>query len=894
MCNNFTHFRLYTEYTVKNSIIKINELIKFAKFKSKKSLCITDKNNLFLSLKFYKECLKNKIKPIIGCNLVLKFKKFKYDTLLICKNNKGFLNLSKIISKSKLFFNNFIKFNWLKSSLKNNLIIILNLNSFYYKKINFKNCIKIINYLKKYNKNNFYLEINEKINNKNYNKIIFISNKFKIPLLAINPVSFLKKNDFLAYKIKTFIYNKKRKKISKNHYFYSFKKINKTFKEIKISIKNAIELSKRCNLFLKLNKIKLPFFKINKKLNKNTYFLKKLIKNLKFFNNNEKLKNYNFYKKRLLEEVKVIIKMDLTDYFLIVYDFVKWSKKKNIQVGPGRGSSAGSLVSYLLKITDLDPLKYNLIFERFLNKDRVTIPDFDIDFCQKERDKVIKYIKKKYGISYTSQIITFSRMASKVSIRDIGKFFKFNYDFINEVSKLIKINHNLNILELIKNNKSLYFKYKKNKKFKKLINFSIKLEGMIKTTSVHAGGVVISPNKIFNYSPFIIKNKVILNQYFKDDLEEIGILKFDFLGLITLTIIKHCIKNNKNIIIKKIKLNDLNCYKILTEGNTIGVFQLESEGIRNVLKMSKPKCFENIIALISLYRPGPIKFIKDFCLKKLNKKKIEYLDEKLKNILKETYGIIIYQEQIMQIVQITANYSLSEADNLRRVISKKKFLEMINEKNTFINRAINNNIEHDKALLIFNLIKEFANYGFNKSHAAAYSLLTFYTLWLKTYYIDDLMSSNMSYFFNDIEKLKIIIEDSKKNNIFIINIDINLSGKNFKKLKSKKYKKIRYGFKGLTGIGKNIINHIIKIRKKGLFKSFINFYKRINKRLVNYKCIEILITCGSFDSINPNRSNLIKKLILLFKIKVNKKLKFILLKKIYFKKNFFENLKLKY
>lgn len=890
MYKNFVHFRLHTEYNIKKSILKIEDIFKELKKDKHEAVCIAD-DNLFNMQRFYKSCFENNIKPIIGVENEIEIKNKNYNILLLIKNKKGYLNISKLVTRAFLYNNKKIKLNWLKGELKSGLILILNLNSFYYNNFeNLKNLKKKTLIFKKILKKNIYLEI-QKYNNSNYNKIINISNFFKIPLLPVNPISFVKKKDFLAYKAKIYIYKKKSEnlKISKNHYFLKKKKISKIFKDIKNSLKNTFELSKKCNFYINFNKIKLPFFRIKSKKNINIYFIKKLINKLKSLKN---INNYKKYKKRLFEELKVVIQMNLCDYFLIVSDFVKWSKKKNFIIGPGRGSSASSLISFLLNITALDPIKYNLIFERFLNLERVSIPDFDIDFSQNDRKKTINYMKKKYGIDCICNIITFNKLALKASIKDIGKFLNFNYDFINEINKLIPLNNNLKILELIKKNKNFYNKYKKKKNIKKLIKLTNKLEGLTKNIGVHAGGLLVTPNKTFYYAPLLLQKKKILSHFFKDDIEEIGILKFDFLKLATLSVIKNCLKKiKKKIEFKNLKLNDKACYENFKKANTDGVFQLESKGLKNILKKIKPDCLENLIAIISLYRPGPIKLIEDFCLKKLGLKKVSYIDNSLKNILQETYGIIIYQEQIIKIAQTISNYSLSEADIFRKIISKKNKLKMHDQKKIFIEKGIKNGFRKEKIEAIFNIIKEFANYGFNKAHACAYSLLTYFTMWLKTYYNSIFIAANMSYCLNDAEKLKIFIEDALKNNIKILPININMSENNFLSI-NKKNKKIRYGFRGITGLGKNIIRCICKTRGKKFFKSFKDFYFRINKSVVNYKSIESLISCGSFDSINYNRANLIKKLKIFHKMCFKKKEK-TLLKNLYFRKNYYWNFKTK-
>ncbi|ASS47091.1 DNA polymerase III alpha subunit [Candidatus Nasuia deltocephalinicola] len=875
----FIHLRIYSEYSFKDGLIKLEDLIKKIKSEKYKSLAIAD-NNLFGLIDFYTICIKNKIKPIIGCNFFIKNnlnKNKSYKIILFVKNEIGYKNLLKLINKANLIEseNNYYEIdkNWFKGELNKGLIIIScaeisDIGYFLLKNKN-KKVIKKILFWSKYFKNRFYLEL-KKINKKNnfYNsKVIKISNLFNIPLVATCPVSFFKKKDFYIYKIKNCILNNNNindnylNKIDflkrKNNFFIKKKNIIKIFKDIPSSLINTYKINKKCNLFINLDKIELPIFFNNK--NNNKHIIKLNLNLLKKKN----IKNI-IYKKRILNECNIIIKMGLSDYFLIVSDFIIWSKKKKIPVGPGRGSSAGSLVSYLLNITDIDPIKNNLIFERFLNPKRVSMPDFDIDFCPIKRSNVINYIKKKYGIFSICQIVTFGKIASRSSIRDVGRVLNYNYIFIDKIAKLISFKEsNDSIKNILKNNLYLKYRYDNENSVKKIINLVIKLENSIKNIGIHAGGVIISSIKIYNLFPLYIQNNNIITQYSKDNIEKIGILKFDFLGLKTLTIINKCIKNIKinykiNINLLKLNLNNKLCFLNLKMGKTLGIFQLESIGMQKMLKKAKPNSFNNIIALISLYRPGPINLIEEFCCRKLGKKKITYFNKKLEIILKETYGIIIYQEQIMFIAKIISNFSLEEADLLRIAISKKNIKEMNNQKTIFIKNGIINGFNKFFLENLFDKIEKFAKYGFNKSHATAYALLSYQTIWLKTYFFFDFISTNMSFCLNNSNKLKYLITESLENNTFILPININKSLYNFIYYDKCKIGKIRYGFSSIKGIGENIINDLIKIRNKGLFKNFNDFYKRINKNIINRKIIETLICSGSFDSIDINRSNLIK------------------------------------
>lgn len=876
---NFVHLRFFSEYSFKDGLIKLKKIIKKIKKDNQSSIAITD-DNLFGLIDFYKLCIKNNIKPIIGCNFYIKNnmnseKPFKI--IILVKNKTGYENLIKLTNKSNLIKkeNNYFEIdkNWFKSSLNKGLIFLSGAEegdigqALTFKKWNLslKKALFWIKYLKK----NFYIEIQNKKKNNYYNfKIKKLSKILNIPLVITHNIYFLNKKDFILYKIKNCVLNKINinelsKKILKfkKFFFIKKKKILKLFKNNESAIINTFEISKKCNLFFKLDKIELPIF--FNKLNNNKFLIdisiKKLnikIKELKILKN-----KYKIYKERILHECYISIIIGVADYFLIVNDFIKWSKKNKIPKGPGRGSSAGSLISYVLKITDLDPIENNLIFERFLNIKRISMPDFDIDFCPIKRKYVINYIKLKYGIYSICQIAALGKMSIKASIKDIGRVLGFNYIFINKLSKIISFyDNNSKIKDILKKNYELNKRYKNEKDVKKIINLVKKIDGNIKNLSIHSGGLIISTDKIFNSFPLFLQNDILISQFSKNNIEEIGLLKFDFLGLKTLSIINKCInyvnKNYFKIFLKKINLNDKICFNNLKLGRTVGIFQLESSGMKNMFKKAKPDSFKNIIALISLFRPGPIELLNSFCLRKLGKENINYYHEKLTNILKETYGIILYQEQIIFIVQIIANFSLENSDILRIAISKKNHSEMMKQKINFIKNGLKNGFSEIFLENIFNKIEKFSGYGFNKSHAAAYSLLSYYTLWLKNYYFKEFIVSNLSYSLNNTKKIKLLFNECFENNTFILPIDINKSLYNFS-IKSSKINKIRYGFNSIKGVGDNVAEELIKCRNKKKFKNFKNFYMRINKNIINNKIIEILISSGAFDSLNNNRPDLL-------------------------------------
>ncbi|WP_339044823.1 DNA polymerase III subunit alpha [Candidatus Zinderia endosymbiont of Aphrophora alni] len=890
MNNNFIHLRLHTEFSINDSTIKINKILEKVKKDKQPSIAITDFLNIFGSIKFYKKARKLGIKPIIGCDILISNKNNNKSSrlLFLIKNYNGYLHICNLLSKAwiKNIKNNkaIIKFKWIKKIFKknNNDLIILsgahlgNIG----KSINNGNFIKAKQQAKNWKKifkKNFYIEI-QRIKQPNMElqilKSLEIANKLNIPIVATQPIQFQKKKDFLIHEIRTCISEnkllkdkKRKKKFTKEQYFKTKKEMCLLFKDIPEAILNTIEIAKKCNFSFKLGKVKLPKFFKKKNIINNIFFkiktkqgLKKKLKIILSKKKN-KIETIKKYFKRINYEINTIIKMNFSNYFLIVADFINWSKKNNIPVGPGRGSGTSSLVAFSLNITNVDPIKYNLLFERFLNEERTSIPDFDIDFCQKKRDIVIKYIKNKYGVKSVVQIATFGTMAARGVIRDVGRILGLNYSFCDNLVKLIPFKQNklFTIAEYIKKEQNFKKKIESNKEIKKLIFFAQKLEGIIKNISTHAGGIIISPKKITNFCPlyFQEKNSIIISQYDKEDIKKIGLIKFDFLGLTTLTIIEKTLSNikkqfkiKKKLSINNIPLNNKKTFKLLSQAKTIAVFQLESLGMQKMLKNILPDKFKDIIIIISLYRPGPIELIEIFCKRK-HGENFSFIDKRIKNILLETYGIMIYQEQIMKIAQIIAGYSLKKADLLQRIMSSKNKIKMLKQKKTFIKGAIKNGLSIKKSNKIFNLIEKFSGYGFNKAHATAYALISYYTAYLKTNYTIYFMAANLSLAMNETKKIKILIKDSIYTcKIKILPPNINFSFHNFKPIKKDT---ISFGLCAIKGLGKNIIKNIINERKKGIFKNFLNFIERINKIYINKKTLKAFITSGAFDCFKISR-----------------------------------------
>lgn len=886
----FIHLNIHSDYSILDGLGKIDLIINKIAELNMPACAITDFTNLFGLVKFYNYSYKLGIKPIIGSDFYIK-NKWLNNTLskltILAKNNIGYKNLILLISIAykKGFYNKkpTIKQKWLKKYKKGLLLIyngqdekIINLLL----KKEKKYIEQFLNFYQYNFHNNFYLGIS-RIGNKNeeyYLKLIVnLAREKSIPIVATNKVRFIHKNDFKAHEIRVAINNgfklsdpKRPKNYTKNQYIKNEKEMIKLFIDIPESIKNTVEIAKRCNVTINLEENFLPKFSI-KNIKTKDYLIKKakkgLEKRLKIIYENDKKrhKKRKKYDERLKHELKIINQMGFSGYFLIVMEFIQWAKKNKIFVGPGRGSGAGSLVAYSLKITDINPIQFNLLFERFLNPERISLPDFDIDFCMEKRDQVIEHVKKIYGEELVSQIATFGTMTAKAVIKDVGRVLGYPYTFINKISKLIPFEPGITLKKAVSTEPELKKIYNFNKEIKKLIDTAKKLEGINRNVGKHAGGVVISPTKITDFSPIYCdengNNQV--TQFDKDDIEKIGLVKFDFLGLKTLTIIDLTIKminksQSKNINITKIPLNDKKCFSILKQAETTGIFQLESNGMKDLIKKLKPDCFEDIIALVALFRPGPLQsgMVENFINRKHGKEIISYPDIKwqhksLKPILKSTYGIILYQEQVMQIAQKFSKYTLGQADILRRAMSKKKPKEMIKQKKIFQKGSIKNGIDKNLSIKIFNLLEKFSSYGFNKSHSAAYAFISYQTLWLKTYYTSEFIASALNTDMDNTEKIVILIDECKRIGITILPPDINKSLYNF----HVKNKKILYGIGAIKGIGKIAIKNIIKSRKKnGKFKEIFDFCNKIDIKKINKRMIEKLIISGAFDKIEKNRA----------------------------------------
>lgn len=892
----FVHLHNHTHYSLLDGLTKIDEFIQAAKEDGQEALAITDHGVMYGVVEFYQKCKKAGIKPIIGVEVYVaprsrhdkiskSDEKNYYHLLLLAKNNNGYKNLIKLTTIAHLegfYYKPRIDFEVL-SKYKDGLICSTACMGGEIPKLirsrQFDNArAKILEYNKLFGQDNFYLELMhhpelEGLNEVN-KQLIKFSHELNIPVIATNDVHYLKKDDDEAQDILLCLQNKKKindtDRMNMRGADYSMREtceMVEAFKHIPEAIENTVKIADMCNVELELGKIKLPFFKVPDGYN-GDFYLKKICLDGVIKRYNKKYDSLEeVIKKRMNYELGVIAKMGWSSYFLIVADFVNWAKNNKIIVGPGRGSAAGSLVCYVAGITNLDPLKYDLIFERFLNPERISMPDIDLDFADTRRDEVIKYVENKYGKDHVAQIITFGTMAARASVRDVGRVLDYPYDFCDKLAKMIPMFTKLGeALKIVPELKEIY---REDERAKRILDFAKRLEGVARHSSTHACGVLISDKPLDNYVPLQYassSDRNIVSQYSLHPVEDLGLLKMDFLGLKNLTIIESALKiinsiRGINIDINKIKLDDKKTYELFKKGETTGVFQFESSGMKRYLRELKATEFEDIIAMVALYRPGPMEWIPDYILRKHGKKKVKYLHFKLEPILSKTYGVAIYQEQVMQIVRDLAGFTMGEADVLRKAVGKKIVKLLIEQKEKFIDGCVKNVISKELAEKIFSFIEPFAGYGFNRSHAACYALIGYQTAYLKAHWPAEFSAALLTADQQNTDRIAIEIEECRNMGIKIMPPDINESFssftvvvpifksiKNIKESKDKKFNTIRFGLRAIKNVGENISNVIISERQKnGNFKSMVDFLERITDKDLNKKSLESLIKCGGMD-----------------------------------------------
>ena len=879
MKSSFAHLRVSSEYSIFKGLLSVEKLVEKAKSFGMPAIALTDHSNMFGLVKFFKKCEKEGIKPISGStlNIARSSEDRPYEFLCLAKNIDGHKNLmhglskaSRNQSKSILYddFLNICNDIFVITGSENSEIFSLILND----KEN--EAVELIEKYKADFKNNFVIEIQN--TGKESHKIFMasilpIASRLSIPVIATNDVLFGDREDFEIHETKVCINSGKtlndpnREKIySEEQYFKSQDEMQDLFGDFPDVLSNTLEIAKQCNLSIEPDGYFLPEYPVPDGQDFDTH-LKSLVEesldNLIAKFDNDKVEEYKVRVKYELDQIKT---MGFSSYFLIVYDFIKWSKNNDVPVGPGRGSGAGSLVAFCLGITALDPIKHGLLFERFLNPERISMPDFDIDFCMEKRDKVIEYVSSKYGKDAVSQIVTFGTMAARGVVRDVTRALGKPYSLGDRISKMIPFEIGMTLEKAISRQPVLKQAIKDDDEVQEIMNLSFKLEGGIRNIGKHAGGVVIAPGSLSDFSPIYFDSDTssVLTQFDKDDVEKIGLVKFDFLGLRTLTIIDKAIKsinddlasrNKDQLDISNIDLNDSKVFELLSAGKTTAVFQLESPGMKDLIKRLKPTKFEEIVALLALFRPGPLDsgMHDEFVNRKNGKVPVTYPHKLLEPVLSETYGVILYQEQVMESARVLAGYSLGQADILRRAMGKKQVEEMDKQRTIFVNGCKDNNIKEDLANKIFNLIETFAGYGFNKSHSAAYALLSFQTAYLKTYYPEYFMAAVLSSAQGNTDKISSIIKECKDMNISVLSPNILTSGTNF--FVNPK-KQIEYGLTSLKGVAESFIYHLSEIREKHTFNNLLDFSKKVNVKLGGKKSLESLSKAGAFDSICDSRS----------------------------------------
>lgn len=903
----FVHLHCHSEFSLVDSTLRIDEMIQQCCALGLPAIAINDTNNMFALVKFFKAAESKGIKPIAGADVYLAEPNQTPSRLtFLCQNQQGYLSLSRLISRAYLEGHRgdfvAIQSDWLQQD-NAGLIMIAGRESLLGQQIASGKTEHIKQTLSEWKRqfgDRLYIEITrtEREGEQDFNAAaINLAAEYDLPLLASNDVRFLEREDFEAHEARVCIATgrvlddpKRPREYSREQYLKSPEEMQELFSDLPEALQNTVELAKRCNFELSLGTYYLPQFPVPDGHTLDSWIRETSHEGLKKRLAKHAPANGHTvadYEERLDIELGVIIKMGFPGYFLIVADFINWSKENDIPVGPGRGSGAGSLVAWALGITDLDPIPYDLLFERFLNPERVSMPDFDIDFCMDRRDEVIDYVARKYGRDRVSQIITYGTMAAKAAVRDCGRVLGFPYGLVDGIAKLIPLTLGICLSDALgtseasqKNSElkseELIQRYRTEDDVKDLLDLALKLEDLTRNAGKHAGGVVIAPSPLTDFSPLFAEHvgkgetaKSIVTQFDKDDVEAIGLVKFDFLGLRTLTIIDWAVKainvrrkvaDEEALDITSLPLDDERTYKLFAKGDTVAVFQFESRGMRELLKRAKPDRFEDIIALAALFRPGPLGsgMDKDWVDRKHGNAVVKYPHPSLEQVLAPTYGVIVYQEQVMQIAQVLAGYSLGGADLLRRAMGKKKPEEMAKERAKFEDGAAAQNVDAKVATAIFDLMEKFAEYGFNKSHSAAYALVAYQTAWLKTHYPAEFMAAVLSSDMDNTEKVVNFLEEARALKLEVKAPDVNASGYMFYALDSKT---VRYGLGAVKGVGRGACEAIYEERQRGgAFTDLLDFCKRVDSGKLNRRVLEALILAGGMDSLGNNRASLMQQL----------------------------------
>ncbi|MDU5019685.1 MAG: DNA polymerase III subunit alpha, partial [Clostridiales bacterium] len=894
MSKDFVHLHVHTEYSLLDGFSRVKNLVARAKELNMSAVAITDHGCMFGAIDFFKVAKAEGIKPIIGCEVYtaprsMRDKDPNYDKsqghlILLAKDMQGYQNLIKLVSEAYVqgfYYKPRVDIDEISKYSEGIIALSACLAGDVSQALMNRNYEKAksiaLRYKEIFGEDNYYIEIQDhnlpeqkEVNS----ELIKLSKEIGVGLVATNDVHYVRKEDSKIHDIlmciqmgKTVNDPARMRFGSDEFYLKSRQEMESVFPDVQEALDNTVKIAQRCNVEFDFNTIHLPKYDVPSGYTPNEYLRMLCFKGLK--------ERYENPSKEILErleyELGVIEKMGYVEYFLITWDFINFARENSIMVGPGRGSAAGSIVSYTLYITDIDPIKYSLLFERFLNPERISMPDIDIDFCYERREEVIDYVKRKYGDDHVAQIITFGTMGAKAAIRDVGRVLDVSYNKVDNIAKEIPFALGMTIDKALDTNPNLRKLYEEDGETKEIIDVSRKIEGMLRHASTHAAGVVISKKPIGEYVPLYKHQDAITTQFTMTTLEELGLLKMDFLGLRTLTVIRDAldlIEKNHNVKINfsTMEYDDPKVYELLASGNTLGVFQLESTGMRSFMKQLKPDNFEDIVAGISLYRPGPMDSIPNYINNKNNPEHVEYLHEKLKPIMEVTYGCLVYQEQVMQVVRDLGGYSYGRSDLVRRAMGKKKMDVMEKERQYFIHGkfddngeleiegCVRNGVPEDIGNKIFDDMIDFAKYAFNKSHAAAYGVLAYETAYLKAHYPVEFMAALITSVMGNTDKVVEYIRECNNLKIDVLKPDINKSFTKF----SVEYNSIRFGLAAVKNVGVNVLNNIIAEREAGgEFKDFNEFCKRLDSKDSNKRIIESLIKCGAFDEMGDNRASLL-------------------------------------
>jgi DNA polymerase III subunit alpha len=899
---SYVHLRLHSEYSIVDGTLRIDEAVAAAAADGMPALAITDLANAFGLIKFYKATRAAGIKPIVGCDVWLTHdteRDAPFRAILLAADRAGYLRLTDWLSRAYRSNQHRgraeLRREWFAEGTDGLIALsggrtgdvgaaLLQGNA--------AGAAKAAREWAAWFPQRYYLEVQRAGHADDEDLVtatVALAADLALPVVATHPVQFRTRDDFRPHEARVCIAEghvlsdtRRPRRFTTDQYFKTQEEMRQRFSDLPEALANSVAIAQRCNLTIPLGKPHLPEFPTPAGVTIDEHLRSEAAAGLEgrlarlYPDAATREAKRPEYAARLEFETKTIIQMGFAGYFLIVADFINWARRNRVPVGPGRGSGAGSLVAYSLGITDLDPLRYALLFERFLNPERVSMPDFDIDFCQNGRDRVIDYVKKKYGADSVSQIATFGTLAAKAAVRDVGRVLDLPYPFVDGIAKLIPFQPgklvtlrrragagDANVIYAREAEPLINEREAAEEEVRQLLELAEQLEGLPRNVGMHAGGVLIAPGKLTDFCPLYVQPNAdaILSQFDKDDVEAAGLVKFDFLGLTTLTILDWTVRYvsmldpQAVIDLDALPLDDQAAFAIFRTGNTTAVFQFESRGMRDLLKQAPVTSFEDIIALVALYRPGPMELIPDYTARKSGRERVAYPDPRLEPILGPTYGVMVYQEQVMQIAQEIGAYTLGGADLLRRAMGKKKPEEMAKHRSIFVDGATKNGVTEAKASLLFDLMEKFAGYGFNKSHAAAYALVAYQTAWFKAHHPSAFMAANLSLVMDDTDKVRSFRDDAIAQGLTVLPPDINASNYRFEPVDGKR---IRYGLGGVKGTGESAIEAIVAARGAGgPFRDLFDFCRRIDKRAVNRRAIEALIRAGAFDAMEPRRAALL-------------------------------------